>query len=397
MPDKISTLHPRTNPELAKALETKATKGIIGKQVEWIKQPRNEAGRFGVRCLVAVETALLSLSLVGLIAVFKANNIAKQLDEYKKIKSDTKIPSPPEKKPIELKSDTQSFNHINDYAINDGKIWFRPHNDLNADWELMYFDQLNKDAPPEQIKADGANLMVKDSNGIIHYKKVMEEWRDRKDNYHYKEQSGDNNWYDKWFSFPVFCLFYHLNHSKQLKLPDDTLSWAMSHRGIYNKYMEDMDKRKHPEFMMVTTVYALLNSGKIVYADPYLPGGFKRTIDPPHPQFKGTSIDASASTILLKGTLNGETRLYTRYADFDSMGHNPFLPGFWNKHKAPSQEWKLEAPLPAGAKLTDKISIFQDGHGNSAREMRVEATDPNGVHGFYHKHIDEEEWKFVSH
>lgn len=394
---KISTDHPTSNAQLAHSMKQKVTKNFIGRHVAWIKDQKTIGAKIGASLLAIGEVALLSLTVVGLIPVIKAFSVSKKLNAYKKMEADIKVSKPPSKTLIEFKTATRTFNHINDYAIQDGKLWYRPHSDLNAEWELMYYDQNSPDNPPMEIKADGANLMVRDKNNTIHYKKALSEWRDWNGDYHCKDKSGKDNWYDAWFSFPLLDNLYHLFQSKRIKLPEGVVDWAMSHRGIYCNHFEDVENRKHPEFAMVTTLYAIPKDGRdILYADPFLMSGFNHRIKGPDPKFQGMKIAASASTIFLMGMQEGKLTLYTRLADFDTIGKNPFLPCFWSSRFGPSQKWKKEpdVPLVGSAKITGNISIHQDGQGNKHRMLEVSGTDRFGRAGYYYKHIDDREWKF---
>ncbi|MCE5316499.1 MAG: hypothetical protein LLG04_03940 [Parachlamydia sp.] len=220
--------------------------------------------------------------------------------------------------------------------------------DPAAEWSLFYFDKIGN-AEPKEIKADGANLMVRDANNVIHYKKVLTERRDWRGQYHCKDTTTRDNWYDRWFSFPLIQNIYHLFQSKRITLPEGIISWAVSHRGKYNRYFEDASGFRHYEFPMVTTLYALPKAGDhILYADPFLNGGLNHRIEGPHKDFQGLQMDASASMLFLYGKIKGtgEEKMYVRLADFDTMGRNPFLPGFWTKRLRGTEEWKEVLPPP---------------------------------------------------
>jgi hypothetical protein len=305
--------------------------------------------------------------------------------------------SPPMNERIEFKTPTRSFNHVNDYAIQDHQLWSRKRNALNSPWREILFDAWNDEYPVE-IKADGANLMVLASNRYIHYKKILKEKRTWGGEYRYKDLSFKDNWKSAWFSFPVIGWFSNPFYENRLYMPRDIVSWAMSHRGTYNHYFEDSRNRKHSEFSMVTTVYAIPRNGKgVLYADPFLAGGLTYEIPGPHPDFIGHRIDASASTIFLSGTLYGRRKLYERLADFDTMRKNPFLPGFWFECLATNQDWR-EIPLPdlvGAAQLKDDVTLFQNGEGNAARVLRIEGLDAAGSPVIYSKGIQEPHWNTI--
>ncbi len=299
---------------------------------------------------------------------------------------------------IEIKTACQTFNHVQDFALQDGRLWYRLRYDLTSFWKEIPLNRTG-DFAFREIKADGANLMLRDSMDRIHYKKVLKEWHNRKGLYRSQDIALESSWIPFWFSVPVVRLPQFLPFKDfHLKLPKGAKSWAMSHRGSFNFYFEDIRGRQHSAFHMVTTVYAIPANGKdILYADPFLIGGFRRTIKGPHPDFIADQIAASASMLFIVGSLDGRSRYYTRLADFDTMGKNPMLPGFWSNNSAAMNAWEeVQVPLLEGrAMLSKNITIFQTGLGNSARELRIEGENQSGLHGFYRKSIDEEKWEFI--
>lgn len=100
----------------------------------------------------------------------------------------------------------------------------------------------------------------------------------------------------------------------------------------------------------------------------------------------------SASTLFV---VTDTGRLYTRLYDFDTGGENPLLtysyivgPDSGTTRRLPAEDW-LRQPDPPGP-TTPRLTIFQDGQGNAARVLRVEAED-----GYYEKHIYDKEWALV--
>jgi hypothetical protein len=398
---EASSLKPHSFATIANDLSVQAKKSRIGKHVAWLKEPDHKVGK---RSLALLESIALASTGVGLYVLWKARRISKQLDAYAAIaKKDGDLSAPPPFSNIEMKTDLATFNHVNDYAIHDGKLWFKPRSQPASAWQPFYFEGWAKDRIPVSLRADGANLMVLDDRGEIHYKKVLKEWLDKSDQYHYQDSTKEDNWKKYWFTLPIVGKVLGFIRPRPLKLPSDIKAWTMCHRGDFVHHFEDIDRREHPEFSTVTTVLTLSKDGKnIRYADPFLPFDFNHKMDgPKDPNFSAEAISASASTIFLKGTtaVTQEVKLYTRLADFDLIRKNPFLPGYWTKHMVPDQEWQEQPsiPLSGQAKLTNEITIFQDGRGNKARELRVKGTNPDGEWGYYSKHIhelDSNAWKF---
>src|SRR5262249_27105975 len=150
----------------------------------------------------------------------------------------TPRPSPA---PIALKSRTVTFTHTHDFAIHNDVIWTRRRNDLpgaiQGEWSPIYFP-LGK--VPKEIYADGANLIVIDQEHIVHYKKVVREYRAKEvgkkpkiqaalkgktlkpaDTYIAIDKSSHNNWKSHWFSLPFVSKIVNLFTGKLLQLPQE--------------------------------------------------------------------------------------------------------------------------------------------------------------------------------
>ncbi len=294
---------------------------------------------------------------------------------------------------IFLKTATQSFTHEYDVAVSEGKIWHKPRasNTGASKWQLLGKTGLPAassllglggfDSPASvvQLSADGDNLIAVGNNGVIYYMK----WSTRK-------------WTGKWGQ----------PFSKQLRLPDSIRAWSISHRGPFAGGYSDIDGNFHAISAGVTTLYALSGDGlKISYADPWLPADFAREIGGPlQNRFRARSLSASASTLFV---ISDTGEMYTRLADFDTLGLNPFLAyGYERKiinlnvekdvRTLPPEEWKKQPSISADqGRISSAITILQTGKGNSARELRVEGVNQQGAHGFFSKPINGETWQFI--
>lgn len=297
---------------------------------------------------------------------------------------------------VDLKSATQSFTHEYDVAILEGKIWYRPRAAKLADstpWELLGKTGLPSaeavlpfvpggfDAPESvtALSADGDNLIVIGSDGCVYYMK----WSTRK-------------WMNKWGQ----------PFSKKLRLPEHVRSWAISHRGPLAGGYHDIDGNFHPVSVGVTTLYALSEDGlNIHYADPWLPADFSSGIcGPLRNRFRMNALAASASTLFV---ISDAGEMYTRLADFDTLGLNPFLTYSYERRKRdiprekdvrtlPPEAWKRQPSIPRHqGRISSAITIFQTGEGNEARELRVEGMNAQGTHGYFSKPINAHTWTFT--
>jgi hypothetical protein len=164
--------------------------------------------------------------------------------------------------------------------------------------------------------------------------------------------------------------------------------------------------------MEITTIYMLLEDGQeISYADPGLPSDFSRNyIGPERGAFKAAALSASGSTIFV---IDETGKMYTRIADFDIIGCDPMLFKYtYVPHTSnlaggnylsnltewglPPEDWKLQASisLTGKAAITRRITILQNGQGNSARELRVAGFNEQGETGYWTKAIFADFWEF---
>ncbi len=293
-----------------------------------------------------------------------------------------------------LNSATQSFTHQYDVAISGGKIWHRSRATSSEDslnWTLLgktglpaassFLGLGGFDSPASvtELSADGDNLIAIGNDEIIYYMK----WSTRK-------------WTNTWGQ-PL---------SRQLRLPEKIRSWSISHRGPFAGGYSDIDGNFHAISAGVTTLYALSDDGlTISYADPWLPADFSHEIcGPLRGRFQARALAASASTLFV---INDAGEMYTRLADFDTLGLNPFLSYSYERRiidlnvekdvrTLPPEDWKKEPSIsPQLGRITQAITILQTGKGNNARELRVEGVNANGVHGFFSKPISGKIWQFT--
>jgi len=149
-------------------------KGILGKHVSFLKKERVNLKNIAVKILGIAEGTLLSLSVVGIPVVYQAFKTSKKMDNYAKFQKAVNEADPPHKRSIEIKKCLQTFNHVNDYVIHNGFIWYRERNQIDQDWRPLYFEGF-PNREPVNIQADGENLIVIDNHQYVHYKKVLKE------------------------------------------------------------------------------------------------------------------------------------------------------------------------------------------------------------------------------
>ena len=282
------------------------------------------------------------------------------------------LPGAPEDYPL-VKSRTVSFSSAWYVKAEGGKLYLKPN-----------YERTGRDGPWQELavpaaagriaelSADGDNLMAVSEAGRVFYMKF-----------------SARTWTEK-IGKPFGGALY---------LPENR-GWAVSHLGPEaGNYYEDPDGRQIRNKEGVSTLYLLSKDGlRLSYADPWLRPGFDYHIDMPlRGRFAAENVSASASTIFLIGPGG---RMFTRLADFDTMGCDPlFSYSFTPAAKPgvirlPGEDWR-EQPRIDG-RVTRNIAIIQNGRGNAARELRVEGLDAEGSGGYYTKAIYAGAWSFVS-
>ncbi len=401
----------------------------LGKHVKWLKEERQGWSKIGVTAFQIFETAVLAVSVIGLLVLRQELLESRRQDAKAEYFRRAAQANPPSDSPIKMKSKTRTFNHVQEFAIEDGILWMRLWRSQDQ-WKPIYFDGFAEGRIPVSLDSDGANLIVLDETNAVHYKKVLKEFRQRDvngSNRHRLEKAGANlatdqhmafnngekdNWKDKWFSLPYLHYLVNLFTGKRLRIPADAKAWAISQRGRYNDYLEDPHQHQHPVTVGVTTLYVLDKNGKDIYKfDPWSPKHVKVSIPLPETSdmtFEAENISVSASMIMAigyetqKDTSDQRTlQIYTRLADIDSEGWNPGLKYDYFDHPHDPEvrivgqpEWTSHSlKLAPGDFITKAITVVQTGAGNNERELRV-AGQHDGQKGFFFKKVNEEEWQF---
>lgn len=317
--------------------------------------------------------------------------------------------------PIYVSSPTETMDSKFFYVVRQGKIWFKPiaaHPD--AVWKLFggqgFLDHFR--TPLTSISADGDNLLAVDVNDIIHYAKsnqVICEVSFDCPTWRIVESRVD--WTEKWFNMDGVSLLVNIFKDPILKSLKNNRSICMSHKGHETMFYTDMKGKKHPDpYVGVTTIYTLNDDGtRIFFADPWLQNKFGNELTTPEDgQFVAETLAASGSTLFViqraKDSSGREmNRMYTRFADFDSIGSNPALTSTYNIDNdvplvrfLPPEDWieQSSIDLQGKARLTKHIAIAQIGWGQNNRQLRVKGTNEDGLMGFYSKNIYELTWEF---
>jgi hypothetical protein len=309
---------------------------------------------------------------------------------------------------VYIATQTQTFCKGFSFCIYEGKIWVKK--DKDKEWSLFLKTGLphpghkkklggnNWFEQPEavqEIAADGDALFAFDTEGRM-YRCYLQD----------TTIEGPFNWLNN-FGWP----------KKQVMHQNDLVSrkrgWGIGVRRKDILWYEDrFGNQHHYGTMGLETIYFLTENGQdIRFTDSGLPADFSRTIlGPERGSFIAENMSVSGSTLFL---INKAGEMYTRLIDFDTMGcdpmffkytYKPVMQKYSGKEYLsnytlwglPSEDWykQPDIPLTGQARLSRFITIFQNGQGNSARELRVAGLSADGKTGFYYKGITGDSWNF---
>ena len=305
---------------------------------------------------------------------------------------------------IAIKTRTQTFAKGFSFTLHDGKIYVKTDKDRN--WRLFTETGLPHpkssfggfDAPEKivEISADGDVLAAFDENGVMY------------------ECFLRKTAFEKPFLWKNIFGFPKNRPLVQNVQTEGKRGWALAaRRSDVLWYTDIFGNDHHYGTMGLESVYMLAKNGQeILFTDSGLPPDWSKSfLGPERGSFVAENISVSGSTIFL---INSAGEMYTRLIDFDTMGSDPmFFKYTYKPYKQkysgrnylsnytpwglPNEPWKKQPPiaLSDGARLSRFITIFQTGHGNDARTLRVAGTDSDGNTGYYEKTLTASNWTFV--
>ena len=305
-------------------------------------------------------------------------------------------------KKIYIKTLTQTFCKGFEFCLVDGRIYVKPEGEET--WSLFLqtglpYSKKNKFTSPKrivEIAADDDCLFAFDSDGKMYHCYLRKTTVDTP-----MQWINVFGWPDK-----VQLVQNDLVKNKR--------SWGMAVRRQEILWYEDIFQNQHHYGTMgLETLYFLSENGQeIHFTDSGLPSDFSHSILlPERGSFIAKNISTSGSTIFL---INEKGDMFTRLIDFDTVGSDPMFFKYTYKNEKqkylgsdyrsnftpwglPNEDWKKHPAikLTGKAKITSAITIFQNGKGNFAREMRVAGISPEGKIGYYKKQLKDKSWAFV--
>lgn len=347
--------------------------------------------------LIMIGLAPLSLAL-GLYNYLIYNQIHQTRDyliRKQNFLTDTEHLNPPTFEHPNAKTDSQTYNHIFSFVLDNGIIWYATR-DLSGEkpnWQKLFVDTIHE-RKIESIKADGENFMARvtldEEHDEVYYKKILtEKWKsDKLEVTSLTDQPEDKL---SWFTLPFLRYLYPSDLNKRLKISKTAL-WAMSHSGQFKLFVLDGAGHKH-DVWGITSVYEQQGAYLVIH-DPYVPLSFKFKIPLPA-NFELHHLDVSSSMIALLGKERQSDRLvntlYIGRFDYDLGGLHPLM----NYSYDPKDPKKRTLPMSSWRKVEMRdnitphyVNISQTGQGDKAAEVSI--IQANGQILF--KNLDENQW-----
>jgi hypothetical protein len=380
----------------------------------------------------------LTLRMKNLSALLDMKDEALRFDNEMRDKIKLKTVSPPLKESIILKSSTRSFNHVNEYAIESDVLWYRriskPPQEL-CDWRPLFFDGVLTGRKPVKLSVDGANMVVIDDQGAVHYRKLLLEARKQdlfnKPTFHHHlfksapgvlsktdwayaviDKTQEVNWDPCWFSLPIVNRIVNVITGQRL-----FASGIISHRGRFNEGYTDAHGNFCESTTGVTTLYELQDGNhRIRKYDPWVPtwSAIEQALpETPSSSFLSENLDVSASVLFSIGynvdipTKKGTLAIVTNFLDIDTSGGNPGLTYAYESEQRKKEGVRylpdvvnnngwIEHALPYEAvEIYNQLAIIQTGSGNDARELRIAGKHRELGVGYFYKTLSEDSsWRF---
>jgi hypothetical protein len=290
---------------------------------------------------------------------------------------------------------TESFNRDWYVALRDGRVWVKPNEETGerpaGPWALLGETGLPEGGglehgdPPEalsSISADGCWLHAISAEGKI---------------YRGSDLRTGLGWWFQWkvrWGWPA-------GRGEGLSLDESVdRGWSVSDSHPFDvDHYSDIYGQEHSVGLGVGHVYRASPDGtRIHWNDWWLPADWSRQVcSPERGGLRILNLSASASTLFV---LTEDGGLWTRLWDFDTSGENDLYTYSYLEENVsrsvrglPAEPWLRQPDIPEG-RITDRITIFQDGAGNAARVLRIEGS-LGGVRGLFEKRIDGDAWSFV--
>lgn len=286
-----------------------------------------------------------------------------------------------------VRGDTETYNRRYDFALRDGRIWYRSHAEVTG--IVQPWDRLRMpaclDGTVIGISADDDELTAIRADGAI---------------YGMDNALKDRlvfNWSSRWGP-PLWTGSGH-------RIRENYLAWSWSVISpVEDKNWTDPAGNQHAIGQgKVSHIWILADDGQdIIYVDPWLPRDESYGMcGPQGGRLQMVNLAASGSTVAVI-TRYGD--IYTRHYDFDLAGADDLFFDYSYEDQRglanpaiqlPGFDWARQPRVPG--RVTHHLGIHKVGENMIHRVLRVEGLDGGGHSGFWQRDIADsgQGWTFT--
>ncbi|WP_020648095.1 hypothetical protein [Solimonas variicoloris] len=287
-----------------------------------------------------------------------------------------------------LRTDTETFNRRYQFALRDGKVWFKSNTavtGIRQPWAAVTMPACLAGTVIGIAVDDDELIAIRADGGIYGMDNALKDY-------------ARFNWSSRWGAPLWLGLGY--------QLPPDyrAWSWTVISPAEDVHWTDPADNLHAVGNGKVSHIWSLRADGqRYTLNDPWLPpDGSYEMCGPRRGQFRGVNLSASGSTIF---TVNRYGDLYTRNYDFDLCGDDGvFFDYSYEDQRGvsnpaiqlPTFDWQRQ-PKIRGA-ITQNISVHKVGVDMAHRILRVEGEDAAGHTGYWEKDyrdMDASHWAFI--
>lgn len=297
---------------------------------------------------------------------------------------------------VRTRSATATFTATTELRLIDGKIWWRPRSATASalePWTLMPKDGVP--APPTRVAATKERLGLRgtvrkgafEAPGRLVAIAADDHDLIAVDDRHrvYATRLDRVRWSDRFASAP---------RAAPLRIPAGAQVALSVRRHPY----VDVDGNAHAPSGDATTLYALSADGaRLTFTDRRAGARLTSTMClPERGAFRGVALSASASTVAV---LDDAGRVFTRFADGESLGHDAALAYSWRRERRsgprasvrslPPEPWRAQPQLPGP--FAREVTVVPGSRDGPPSEVRV-PTDG----GYYAKPLQGGAWVLVT-
>ena len=283
---------------------------------------------------------------------------------------------------VHLRTPTESFNRLYEFATRDGRIYARAR-ESTGPWRQMPLP-LCFDGRVRSISADDDELIALDTSRRVY---TMDNALKDPSAFNWTNRWGTPFWTGPGYTLPATKAW----------------SWSVISPLEDENWIDPAGNRTAIGSGKVSHIWGLRRGGqRLTFWDPWLPLDESYEMCGPHRgRFKAVNLSASGSFVFVIGR-RGD--MFTRLYDFDISGHDPVFFSYSYEDQRgkgdgapiqlPAEPWTEQPKIPG--RITSAISIHKTDVDAVHRILRVEGKR-GGVTGYWERDVAApaaEGWKF---